>query len=111
MAKSGLGKLRLGTPSLGKLNSGLGALRLGRRQGTSFAAEPFARGRLGLGMILRTEFRELFVEHGVALAGAFREKMPFEALDLVHRGALSAQQHMGEAVLCDRTVLVGGLAQ
>ena len=54
---------------------------------------------------------ERLVEHGIALAGAFGDKMPFEALDLVHRGAPSAQQHMGEAVLCDRAVLAGGLAQ
>src|ERR1700733_13559444 len=104
MAKSGLGRLAFGKSSLE-----LGALRLGWRQGASFAAEPFARGRLGLGAILRTEVRERLVEHGVALADAFRDQMPFKALDLVHRGAPSAQQHMREAVLCDRTVLAGGL--
>src|ERR1700691_6649464 len=101
MAKSGLGKSSLE----------LGALRLQWRQGASFAAEPFARGRLGIGAFLRTEVRERLVEHRVALADAFRDKMPFEALDLVHRGAPSAQQHMRQAVLCDRAVLAGSLAQ
>src|SRR5471032_2778205 len=111
LGKLSLGKLSLGKLSLGKLSLGLGALPLGWRQGASFAAEPFTRGRLGLGAVLRTEVRERLVEDGVALADAFGDKMPFEALDLVHRGALSAQQHMREAVLCDRTVLAGGLAQ
>src|SRR5665811_261223 len=106
LGKSSIGKSSLGKLSLGKLSLGLGALRLGWRQGASFAAEPFTRGRLGLGAVLRTEVRERLVEYGVALANTFGDKMPFEALDLVHRGALSAQQHMREAVLCDRTVPV-----
>ena len=57
------------------------------------------------------KFRQRLVEHGVALAGGFRDKVPFEALDLVHRRALSGHQHTGEAVLRDRAVLPGGLAQ
>src|SRR6202142_2758504 len=81
-------------PAFGKSSLELGALRLGRRQGASFAAEPFARGGLGLGAILRAEACERLVQDGVTLAGAFRQQMPFETLDLVHRGALSAQQDM-----------------
>src|SRR5216684_7003503 len=89
----------------------VGALRLRWRQGGSSVAEPNARGLLGLGAILRTYARQRLVEHGVTPAGGFRDNVPFEALDLVHRHAQSGHQHTCKAVLCDRTVLFGGLAQ
>src|SRR5712664_4003646 len=77
----------------------------------SFFAEPNPRALLGPGTILRTQGRQGLVERGVTLAGGFRNNVPFHRLDLVHRCALSAQQYTSEAVLCDRTVLFGGLAQ
>src|SRR5712671_5777402 len=89
----------------------VGALRWRWRQGGSFVAEPNARAVLGLGPILRAQGRQCLVERGVTLAGGFRNNVPFQRLDLVHRCALSAQQYTREAVLCDRTVLFGGLAQ
>src|SRR5207248_5313597 len=84
-------------PPSGRGESAVGALRLGWRQGGSFGTEPFARGGFRLGAVLRTEIRECLVEHGVAPAGGFRDKVPVEALDLVHRRALSrSEEHTSE---------------
>ena len=74
-------------------------------------AEPFARGGLGLGAILRAEIGKGLVEHGDRPSGCFRDKVPFQALDLVDRRAESVHQHPGEAVLRDRAVLPRRLAQ
>src|ERR1700688_3231938 len=67
----------------------VGALRLWWRQGGSFDVEPFACGGVRLGAILGTQLRHGLVELGVAFPRGFRDKMPFEALDPVFRGALS----------------------
>src|SRR5665213_698676 len=76
-----------------------------------FGAQPSARAGLGLGAILRAHIGKGVVEHRVALAGGFRHDMPFQALDLVDRGALSAREGPGQPILRDRVVLLGGLAQ
>src|ERR1700722_14302007 len=90
----------------------VGALRLRWRQGGSFDVKPFARQRLGLGAIGRVYLRHGLVELGVAFPRGFRDKMPFKTLDdLVRRRAGRAHQHAREAVLGDRAVLSGGLAQ
>src|SRR5258708_19575255 len=89
----------------------VGALRFAPRQGGSFGAEPFARAGFRLGAILGAQFGQRLVQQGVAFARGFRDNVPFEALDLVHRRALSADQYARETVLGDRAVLPGGLAE
>src|ERR1700728_716546 len=92
----------------------VGALSRRWRQGGpsgSFGAEPFARRRLGLGAILRAQFRKRLVKFGIALAGGLGDGVPFQRLDLVDRYALAAGQYPRQPVLRDRVVLLGCLAQ
>src|SRR6266478_1756219 len=90
---------------------GLGALRLRWRQGGSSAAEPFAHGGFRPAAFLGAQVCQGFVKRGVALPGGFRDHVPFEGLNPVDRRPLSARQHAREAVLGDRIVLSGRLAQ
>src|SRR4030081_1978757 len=85
---------------------GYGGVRAG-----SFSAEPFADGGFRLGAILGGQVSQGFVERGVALAGGFRDQVPFEGLNLVDRRTLSARQHAREWGLGDRIVLSARLAQ
>ena len=63
-----------------------------RRQGGSFVAEPFASGLLGLGAIGGTDIGQEFIQFGVALAGGFRNPVPFQRLNFVLRRALPEGQ-------------------
>src|SRR6202161_665487 len=94
----------------GRGETAVGALRWPGRQGGSFGAEPFARGLFDFGAIFGTEIGEGSVEDGVALAGGFRNQVPFQALDLVLRHAHAIHQHMRKTALRATTALAGGIA-
>src|ERR1700676_4473520 len=100
------GKTTARSRALDWVPCGYGGVKAG-----SFSAEPFAHGGFRPGAILGAQVGQGFVERGVALSGGFRDQVPFEGLNLVDRRTLSARQHAREAVLGDRIVLSGRLAQ
>src|ERR1700722_12771434 len=89
----------------------VGALSWRWRQGGSFGAEPFAHGGVRLGLVLRAHRGEGLIEFRIALAGGFRDGVPLQRLDLVDRDALTTSQYPRQAILRDRVVLFGRLAQ
>ena len=74
-------------------------------------AEPESHQVLDLGAVLIAELGEPLVELGIAIAGALRNQVPFEAFDDVDRRTPAGDEDMGEPVLGDRAVLFCGPAE
>src|ERR1700753_3242208 len=75
-------------------------------------AEPFPGLLLALGMLGGGQLADGLVEFRIAFSCGLGDPVPFHALDLVvRRGGWPQQPPAREAVLRDRTVLPGRLAQ